>query len=353
LVHDLQRWPAERFPDPRALQVLRQVRGGTNAFVTGKGKGRSLQAVIYAMAETRVAEHEVVHAYCFQTFGRGGPDWYREGMAELLSQEVESATTGRIAAETIERLQGIPAPTVYRVTRSGELKESLAAILAASPGTQSSQKTHSAATATSASADRLARARNAYAESWALCHVLYHSRAYRSRFQSLGRHLLSGAPIELDAAFAGRVHEIDFELAFFVDRLSAGYQVELCEWDWDGPRRQLETGQSITIRVKAARGYQPTSVRVMPGERYRIVAEGNWQLAAAGEPLDANGTPDGVGCLEAVVLDGYQMSSPLAWGREADWIVPGGGHLYLRCRDSWDQLTDNRGTLAVRLTRTP
>ena len=27
----------------------------------------------------------MIHAYCFQTFGTAGPDWYREGMAELLA----------------------------------------------------------------------------------------------------------------------------------------------------------------------------------------------------------------------------------------------------------------------------
>ena len=49
------------------------------------GAQTQIKIVVFAAARPGVAEHEVVHAYCGQTFGTTGPLWYREGMAQLLT----------------------------------------------------------------------------------------------------------------------------------------------------------------------------------------------------------------------------------------------------------------------------
>ncbi|MFZ5832117.1 MAG: hypothetical protein ACOY3P_18700, partial [Planctomycetota bacterium] len=41
------------------------------------------KAIVYAVAEPGVPQHEAVHGYCQHAFGRTGPQWYAEGMAEL------------------------------------------------------------------------------------------------------------------------------------------------------------------------------------------------------------------------------------------------------------------------------
>ena len=38
---------------------------------------------MYAVADRGTPQHEAVHAYCGQNFGRTGPVWYSEGMAEM------------------------------------------------------------------------------------------------------------------------------------------------------------------------------------------------------------------------------------------------------------------------------
>jgi hypothetical protein len=113
----------------------------------------------------------------------------------------------------------------------------------------------------------------------------------------------------------------------------------------------LEVDQSITVRLKASRGFQPTSIRLAPNQRYRIIATGAWQIDADGGPIDAGGNSEGGGCLEAVVLEEFRLSDPLQLSKDAILTTTSSGDLFLRCRDAWDQLSDNRGTLVVRLTR--
>ncbi len=84
LVDRLDQWPPDRFPLAEAAVVLQHIGGGTAVQHARAGRNEGRQTCVFATTRTGVLEHEMVHAYCFQTFGRAGPDWYREGMAEVL-----------------------------------------------------------------------------------------------------------------------------------------------------------------------------------------------------------------------------------------------------------------------------
>jgi hypothetical protein len=351
LVEDLEHWSAEQFPTPTAPQVLRQARGGTT-LPTSLGPGRDkAAAIIYAMDEAGVVEHEVVHAYCFQAFGYGGPAWYREGMAELFSQQVASSLSGPCRAETVRRLRGTSSPTIQGVTRPERFHRLQNQLLLPGENTVEGDASSDEPHWPQPRQDRFAETRNAYAESWALCYLLYQNRNYRERFQSLGVHLLNGAPLTLEDAFLGRTREINFELAQFTENLNVGYRSDLCDWDWNGQARELEVGRSTTIRLHACRGFQSTRLRLSPGQQLDISTQGTWQVGKDDQATDADGQADGRGRLEGATLEEFALAGPIELGKQVRLNAERSGDLYLRCRDDWGELADNRGTIVVRMTR--
>ncbi len=85
LVNDLNAWQDRALPHPMARIVIARV-GGATVGSRGESAGqRRSVATVFASTVQGVAEHEVVHAYCGQTFGGLGPDWYKEGMAQMLT----------------------------------------------------------------------------------------------------------------------------------------------------------------------------------------------------------------------------------------------------------------------------
>jgi hypothetical protein len=352
LVKDLKRWTADQFPAPEARRVLLHVRGGTDLTVATRSNQRTTGTVIYAMAEPGVIEHEVVHAYCFQTFGHGGPGWYREGMAELFAQQVGRAACGPCRPETLRQLRRQSAPpTIQQITSPGAFNLSLVDVSWESPRRSESPQSAADAHWPTPEHEQLIQVRTAYAESWALCYLLSHNRNYRDRFRSLGKHLLAGSPTTVQEAFAGRLDEINFELAQFTSNLEVGYQTQLCDWDWSVKSRELGVGHSVIVRLSACRGFQSAQVQLCQGQVYLITAQGTWHVEKDGEATDADGDGQGRGCLEGAVLDRFALGEPELLGTYTQWTASDSGQLYLRCRDPWDRLADNRGVIVVRLTR--
>jgi hypothetical protein len=331
------------------------------------------QAIIYATTLSGIVEHEVVHAYCFQAFGRGGPDWYREGMAELFAQQVipDHQLPGR--PETMERLRGaapIELATVLHNPSYQQLRDSILSgtrplqfaatdpLPAFMPRLKSSldrsERIDQAPTNGKWSLDdehRLEASKQAYAEGWALCYLLYHHPQYRERFQCLGKHMLSGAPVRFEQAFAAVLPEIQFELRQFAEHVQPGYRSELCRWQLRAAPRRLSPGESIGIRVHARRGFQPAEITVQRGDRYQCEAAGRWQTGSEDAETDADGAIDGRGQLVAAVIDDASLAATFPLGRDLTLETNDAGSLYLRCQDALHELEDNRGSILVRLTR--
>ena len=99
VVKDLENWPPNSIP-PVGLASIQGKAGVTATTVRSLGRQFDAKAVVYAYANRGTPQHEAVHAYCGQTFGRTGPLWYAEGMAEMGKATGRKATPALIVAST-------------------------------------------------------------------------------------------------------------------------------------------------------------------------------------------------------------------------------------------------------------
>ncbi|MDG1894071.1 MAG: hypothetical protein P8J37_04100 [Fuerstiella sp.] len=65
--------------------------------------------------------------------------------------------------------------------------------------------------------------------------------------------------------------------------------------------------------------------------------------------FSADGAPSGNGRLTGILFNDYQLGRPFDLGIDGTFTAPDNGRLLLRCRDEWNQLGDNKGTIAVEL----
>jgi hypothetical protein len=90
---------------------------------------------------------------------------------------------------------------------------------------------------------------------------------------------------------------------------------------------------------------------VTAGDKYRYRATGTWQIVKGGAELTADGDDEGNGRLEGVIFDDYALGEPFLLGTDGTFKAPQSGRLYLRCRDAWNRLADNKGTMSVKLQK--
>ena len=74
-----------------------------------------------------------------------------------------------------------------------------------------------------------------------------------------------------------------------------------------------------------------------------------WQTADGSEQVSADGGLSGTGKLVGVLFNDYQLGTPFELGTDGEVTAPDDGQLLLRCRDEWNQLSDNNGTISVEL----
>ncbi len=203
------------------------------------------------------------------------------------------------------------------------------------------------------SADRQALngTRRAYAESWALCHLLHYNANYQKKFQILGQQMLAGQADTLTQTLRSAHREIDFELQQFQEHLADGYRVDLCRWPWEAEFVALEQDRSTHMRLMARAGFQATEILVRSGEEYSVKITGSWGLLPDGATLDGTGNAEGWGDVEGVILKDFTLTSPFALSPDSALVPPRAGKLYLRCHDRWNHLGDNHGALRLQLTR--
>ena len=355
---DLENWRDEDFPHGFARTLIGGVGGG--AYSEARTDKRSKNKVtVYASARLGLAEHEAVHAYCGQTFGSAGPDWYKEGMAEMAFQSRDGKLELTCDKKVIKYLRESKQRTVKEITDSGRMNEklslSLMKLLSRTQSETAQQKQESLRVWHLDHHKSVSTARESYRSCWALCHFLSHNPNYTKRFHQLGRCYLeprrkdSQQP-ELFSKLLGSMQpEIDFEYQFFLDRIGVGYRVDLCRWDWKGEFRSLDPGQSRSVQIKAAQGYQPSGLSVNKGHKYSFVTSGSWRIAQDGGEIDADGNPQGGGRLMGAILSEYKLSKPFALGTRGSFKASADGRLYLRCHDLWTEIDDNDGSLDVQL----
>ena len=84
-----------------------------------------------------------------------------------------------------------------------------------------------------------------------------------------------------------------------------------------------------------------------------MTASGDWQTSTGVEAVDADGDSRGVGRLQAVIWNNYQLTRSSDLSRQAPFKPSGDGKLFLRCGDRWGSLHDNTGQLTVRVKLVP
>jgi hypothetical protein len=321
VANDFASWPEDYVSqmDPTGVAKIREGAGVCIGKVMSSGNRFVAKCRLFAVARDaqggQVPLHEAVHAYCQQTFGRSGPRWYAEGMAEL-------------GHYWIDNRKGVNAPDVvirYLCKEKPRKIEELIVTESSTGGTWQD-----------------------YAWWWFLCHLLENNPNYSAEFRALGPELLAGKDTGFRQVFGAKIDELTFEYDFFLEHLEAGYRVDLCSWDWKRKFFALGPGRSVSATIQANRGWQPSGLTVTAGAKYEYVASGNWSAGKKSEETDADGAADGRGRLVGVLMKGFQLGKEIELGQSGSFIAPSAGNLYLRCRCDWAKIADNSGRIAVK-----
>lgn len=353
VVRDLDLWPPNSLEPPGRESIEQQAGITLTSGAVNRQTGQLLAAKsrVYAIADRGVPQHEAVHAYCHQSFGRAGPTWYAEGMAEM----------GHCWREGESRVHCLP--IVVKYLRSVEPKP-LRAIVNGREQTGDSWQN--------------------YAWRWALCHLLANNPNYFDRFRPLGLGILADQPdATFERVYGSMSQEIAFEYLFFLQHFDLGYEVTLTAWDWKTKFRHATPKVPIVCTIEANHGWQASRLLVKAGDELEVSAEGSWSLSADGPELSAFGvelpdqkpapekpaatkktttkknsktepleelssvmrydSPFKPGQLVGVLFNDYELSEPFAIPADGSFVAPGEGQLFLRCEDAWNRLADNKG----------
>jgi hypothetical protein len=304
VVKEMRRWPAGSMP-PEAAAMVASGGGLTINQTLSNGSAFLAKATVYATADRGTPQHEAVHAYCGQTFGRTGPTWYSEGMAEM--GQYWRTKDASVNADRI----------VIQYLRATEVK-SLNEIVNGIDWSGDSWEN--------------------YAWRWALCHLLANNPNYAPRFRPLGLGLLTKQNVSFEETYGDMSKEISFEYREFIKQMEAGLRVDLTAWEWKAKFKPVKTAAITTCNK---------------GEVYEFSAAGTWTISKQGKPVTAQGAEDGVGRLLGAVLRDdngeYALDEPFELGTFGEFTAPSDGNLYLRCRDKWVDLPDNKGSMTVKL----
>lgn len=322
VVQSLENWPGGAMEpggvlEPGMSSLLGRA-GVTQTRVRSLGQAFQAKSTVFAVVDHGTPLHEAVHAYCGQTFGRVGPTWYAEGMAEMGHYWKEGDFSVNAADIVIEYLRR-------------EEPKPLEEIVSADEVTGDSWQN--------------------YAWRWALCHLLANNTNYAARFRPLGLGLLTKQDVSFHETYGNMSREIDFEYKVFLKYLQKGYRADLCSWDWKAKFRRDKSGVPAAARIDAGRGWQPSKLTVIKGEEYEYSVSGTWSTGKEAEAsnLTADGAADGRGRLTGLLVKDYTLSETFPLGAFGTFTAPEDGDLYLRCQDEWNSLADNKGKMSVKL----
>jgi hypothetical protein len=326
VVQDLANWPEGSIPSAQGRSQIEQGAGVTITERLTQGNRFVAKSIVYAAADRNTPQHEAVHAYCGQTFGRTGPVWYSEGMAEMGSYWKKGDSSVNCHPEVVKYLRNAEPKSLNEIVNGEEF-------------TGDSWQN--------------------YAWRWALCHLLANNPNYSDRFRPLGLAILTDQPVTFEQTYGAMATEICFEYLFFLKHFDVGYRADLCAFDWKKKFKPLRTG-TINATVAAKAGWQATGIILTKGDQLDYSADGTWKLAKGGEPISADGAT-GQGKLVATVMKDFSLdgslkleeylSQPIELGTYGTFTAPQDGKLYLRAADAFNELADNSGSIKVKLKK--
>lgn len=347
LVDELANWPSGSLPHPHAKVLVGGVGGATLSRISKSSDPHHYQAIVYASAKPGIAEHEVIHAYCAQNFGATGPNWYKEGMAELAMFGEDGINGVRCPEERLANLRRQPNHPLHAVFNSGKFSQRIGDSLDAMPLPASGDRQIPLDAWTAADDENVRQAREEYLWGWALCHLLAHNPNFSTRFQKLGEEYLTNRKATFHDQFAVMNSEIQFEYRFFLEHVKVGYRADLCYWDWSAVSDPSQSPRGKKSRVLAARGWQATGLCLPANSRLQYRVSGTWSTGGSNSLTDADGDLEGGGRLVAIIMTDYQLSAEIPLGTCGELVTPTSGKLFLRCRDDWNSIGDNFGEVQV------
>jgi hypothetical protein len=318
VARNVSNWPAGTM-DPRGRQQIAAEGGVTLSKTRRRGDRFESKAVVYAHYGRGTALHESVHAYCSQAFGRTGPTWYAEGMAEMGQYWKKAGdTTVNTHPMVLKYLKVSRPKPIEEITATGQT-------------TGDSWQN--------------------YAWRWALCHLLAYNTNYADRFRPLGMGLLTGKDVSFDKTYGAMVKQLNFEYRFFLKHMDTGYRADLCSWDWRRRFTSPTSERHVAAKIEAGRGWQASGLTLNEGTEYAYSAAGTWKTAKDAAAVTADGADDGSGWLLGIIMKEMKLGEPFLLGTYGSFKAPQNGKLYLRCHDGWTDLADNTGELSVKFKR--
>lgn len=321
VAEDIDSWPQTvlQHMDPDGIQSIRNGAGVTASRSRYSGNRRQTKSMVYAVSKRGTPQHEAVHAYCQQTFGTTGPLWYSEGMAEMGQYWRKDDPGVNCSTYIVKYLQTTEIKSLNEIVN---------------PETEVTGDSW-----------------QNYAWRWALCHLLANNTNYAQRFRPLGLGMLAKQQISFEQTYGSMSEEIVFEYRLFIEDLAVGYRADLCSWDWKSKFAPPVRGRIAKAVIQANKGWQATRVQVESGQKYDFAVDGTWQTDASSEPQPPHGSekPPHTGRLVGVIFKDYKLSEPFSLGQHGSFTAESDGKLFVRCRDDWGSLADNKGSVTLRL----
>jgi hypothetical protein len=277
---------------------------------------------LYAVAKdnlgAQVPLHEAVHGYCQQTFGRTGPRWYAEGMAEIGHYWVAGH-------------KGVNVPEILIQYLHKAEPRSIASLIDARETTGGTWED--------------------YCWWWFLCTTLENNPNYTSRFRILGNEVLSGKRTTFQQTFSSQMDEMTFEYNLFLKHLQNGYRVDLCAIDWTRKFNAITpaANHTVSVLIFAERGWQPSGVTVSAGLAYSYNVAGTWRTAKNATAVNADGDNSDAGKLVGMIVKDYAPGEEFDLGKSGVFTATSDGNLYLRCKLPWKQIAAASGRVIVKL----
>jgi hypothetical protein len=291
--------------------------------------------------------HEGTHGLMYTRLGGCGPPWYMEGVAELLATHRWRDGRLRLNYLPVNRDE-VPEWGRIRIIKDAveaHREKGLKEVIEYPSANRSETEF--------------------YAWCWALATLFDRHPRYQARFRSLYQHVL-------DRDFSERFYrllendwqELAEEWQLFLSGLEYGYDVARTGIDFT-PGQPLPAGVSA-VTVAADRGWQNSRLRLEGGVKYRLRAQGRYQVAQ--EPQVWWCEPNGVSIryyqgrplgllLAAVRPENPEPNNPSALlhpseaGSETTLTPEQSGTLFLKINDSAAELDDNAGGLKVEIKR--
>lgn len=354
VVGDLENWSDASLKHPLARVVITGVGGATIGTRDRAGDRWVNKATVYCSDRPGIAEHEIVHAYCSQTFGATGPDWFKEGFAEMIHHQrlagnAVNCPPAYIVDVRDERQVGIP-----EIVGKGRFTRGIADVFAGMLNDSGIRDGDDRCVPVRYwlphCTESVVAVKPHYHRAWALCHFLYQNPNYSQRFRVLSKRYVSQSGESFQRLFGSAHRELCFEYDQFVRNIGLGYRVDKCRWNWNARFQPCQVGRTVSAEVQADEGYQPSGLVVTAGREYDCTLAGQWSTEADGPWLDARDSETMDGPIEAVIFDEYHLGSPFELTAGKSFISQQSGKLYLRCRDDWCGISDNRGSVRVRIS---